>query len=253
MCFSSFRSLNVISCLLTLVASTALAQTSEPKLRSAAFYTIKTDHIADFLAAAKEWTALMKKGESERYFSFWSSQSGPSEYVLVSNHKQWAELDAGAEPKMKEMAAQVATLRARIGNCIQSSRRVLASLEADLSIPMGNAEPPSMVRVIRTWVRPEHNDAFRALIKSDLLPAAHKAGLKLYSVARVRYGGSPYEYESVSAVANWAEMDGPAPLVAAMGEASYQKFLAKQRPMVSRQEYEMYRLMKDHSHIPAPK
>lgn len=250
----SKRSLSTFACLLTLAASSALSQTAEPKIRTATFFTIKPDHRAEFLSAFKEWAAMQKKGDSERFYSLWSSQSGPGEFVLVSNHPNWATLDAGPEPKMKDSAGQMAALFARVVNCIQSTRRVIASLEADLSLPMASVEPPSMVRVIRTWVRPEHNDAYKALMKSEILPAAKKAGLKLFSVGRVRFGGSVYEYEAVSEVANWAEMDGLSPIVTAMGgEAAYQKFLAKQRPMIARTEYEMYRLMKDQSYTPAPK
>ena len=152
------------------------------------------------------------------------------------------------------MAGQLTALTSRIGNCLQSTRRVIVALDADLSLPMADVAAPPMARVVRTWVRPEHSDAYTALLKSELLPAAKKAGLKLYSVGRVRFGGSRYEFEMVSAVANWAEMDGPAAIVTAMGgEAAYQKFLIKQRPMVTRTEYEMYRLMKDQSYLPDPK
>lgn len=243
-----------VACLISMAAPSALSQPPEPKLRSATFYTIKPGSRADFLAAIKEWTDMGKKGGSERYYSVWTSQSGPSEIVIVSNHQQWAELDAGPEAKLKELAGQRATLGARIGNCIQSTRRELVALETDLSLPLANVDPPPMVRVIRTWVRPEHNEAYRALIKSDLLPAARKSGLKLWSVARVRFGGSVYEYQTVSGVANWAEIDGDSPIITALGgQPAYAKFLAKQRPMVSRSEYEMYRLLKDQSYLPAPK
>ena len=250
----SKNSLSKITCLLTLAASSALSQTAEPKIRTATFYTIKPDHRAEFLSTMKEVTAALKKGGSERHFSLWSSQSGPGEFVAVSDYVNWAEQDRGYEAKLKDMAGQLTALTSRIGNYIQSTRRVILSLEADLSLPMADAPAPPMARVIRTWVRPEHNDAYRALIKSEILPAAKKAGLKLYSVGRVRFGGSVYEYEIVSAVANWAEMDGPAAIVTAMGgEAAYQKFLVKQRPMITRTEYEMYRLMKDQSYMPDPK
>ncbi len=252
-CFS-IRSWSAVTCLLAVSASSALAQSAEPKVRSATFYTLKSGSRADFLAAIKDWSEMSKKGGSERYYSLWASLSGPNEVVLVSNHQLWAELDAGPEAKLKEMAGQRATLTARIGNFIQSTRRQLVSLETDLSLPLANVEPPSMVRVIRTWVRPEHYEAYRALIKSDLLPAARKSGLKLYSIGRVRYGGSSYEFQSVATVANWAEMDGTSPIITGLGgQEAYQKYLNKQRPMVSRQEYEMYRLLKDQSYLPTPK
>ncbi len=249
----SKSSLLKITCLLALAASSALSQTPEPKIRTITFFTIKPDHRAEFLSVFKDITAALKKGGSERFFSVWNSQSGASEIALVSNHANWAELDRGNEAKLKDMAGQLSALTARMGNCIQSTRRVIVALDANLSIPMANVPSPPMARVVRTWVRPEHTDAYMALIKSELLPAAKKAGLKLFSVGRIRFGGSRYEFETVMGQANWAELDSPPALVSAMGEAAYQKFLAKQRPMIALTEYEVYRLMKDQSYLPEPK
>jgi hypothetical protein len=249
-----YSSWTVVTCLLALAAPTAFPQAAEPTIRSATFYTVKPSNVADFLSATKDWAALHKKSGSERYYHLWAASSGTSEYVLVSHHAKWSEIDTTPNPKLKDVQGEVAALRARIQSSIESSRRVISSILPDISLPMGSAEPPPMVRVIRTWVRPEHADAYQALIKSDILPAARKSGLSAWGVARVRYGGSIYEFQSVAAVANWAEMDGESPIIKAMGgQAVYQKFLAKQRPLVARSEYEMYRLLKDQSHLPPAK
>jgi len=246
--------LTLVPCLFLFATASSLAQPAQPKIRSGNHLTIKPDRVGDFLAAVKEYVALQKKGGSERYNTLWVASSGPREYVLVENHQKWAEFDTAQEPKMKDMATQLAAVSTRIIATIESSHRILVALANDLSVPMPAGEPPQMVRVVRTWVRPEHSDAFAALVKSDLLPAAKKAGLKLWSVGRVSYGGSRYQYEMVSSVANWAELDGDSPIVAAMGgQAAYSKFLARQRPMVSRSEYQMYRWMKDQSYLPEAK
>lgn len=230
------------------------AQTAQQALRVATHYTIKTDRIGEFLSATKDYAAVLSKGGSERPYSVWVSLSGPREYVIVSNLSKWAELDVIREPKLKDMEAELTGIRSRINSTVESSHREIEALEADLSLPMPSGDPQPLARVMRTWVRPEHVNAYMALVKSDVLPAAKKSGQKLFSVGRVRLGGSTYQFTTVTAFANWAEMDSPPALTAAMGgEAAYQKFLAKLRPMVTRNEYEMYRFLKDQSVMPAAK
>jgi len=213
------------------------------------FYTIKADRVGDFLAAAKEFAEVARKGGSERSFSVWSSLTGPREYALVRYHAKWAELDQTRESKLDPVAGHLAAINARIVATVESSRRVISEVDVDLGLPIP-ATAPAMARVIRTWVRPEHVAAYRALYKAEVLPAAKKAGLSLFSVSHVRFGGATTEFNSVAGFSNWAALDGDPPIVTAMGgPAAYEKFLAKLRPLIERSEYEMYRLMKDQSNI----
>ena len=239
---------------LALSITSVSAQTPQPAIRVATHYTIKADRVGEFLSATKDYAEALRKGGSERPFGLWASLSGPTEYVVVAHRTKWAELDVIREPKLKDMEPQLTALRSRINSTIESSQRVIEALEADLSLPMPSGDPQPLARVMRTWVKPEHVNAYMALVKSDVLPAAKKSGQKLFSVGRVRFGGSTYQFSTVTAFANWAEMDSPPALTAAMGgEAAYQKFLAKLRPLVTRNEYEMYRFMKDQSVMPAAK
>jgi hypothetical protein len=242
--------------LLTAVSiGSALAQPTQPKLRVVSFYTVKADRLGDFNAATKEYVEALKKGGSERGMTLWQSLTGEREYALVRYHGSWAELDQQREPKLQPLAGEVSTITARIIACVETYRRVMYELDGDLStlLPMGS-EPQAMARVIRTWVRPEHVTAYRALYKAEVLPAAKKAGLKLFSVSHVRFGGSTSEFSSVIGLDKWAQLDGEAPMVTAMGgQAAYDKFLAKLRPLITRSEYVMYRYVKDSSYTPAMK
>lgn len=242
-----------ISLLTAVSAGTVFAQ-PQPSIRSVTFATIKADRVADYLAAVKEIAVLMQKGGSERPYSTWVSLSGPREYAVVRYTSKWAEYDTVLEAKLQPMAGQLTALLSRINSTIESSRRVIYALESELSLPLPNSDPQPMARVLRTWIRPDQVNAYRALIKSDVLPAMKKSGSQLFSVARVRFGGSTYEYNSVTGLDKWAELDGEVPLVTAMGgQAAYDKFLAKMRPMITRSEYELYRFMKDHSYMPPAK
>lgn len=89
------------------------------------------------------------------------------------------------------------------------------------------------------------------MIKSEILPAHKKAGSSLFLVSRARYGRPGNEFFSVSALNNWATLDSPAPLVQAMGDAAYQKYLAKAMALLDEFEVNVYRHLPDLSYAPA--
>jgi hypothetical protein len=246
---SIYRDVIVLSILAAVSTGTAAAQPQQPKLREVYFSTVKPDRIGDFLAAGREIADAMKKGDSERSYTVWTSLSGPREYLLVRYHSTWAELDTPLEPKLNGMGGQLALITARINAAVESQRRVMYLLDHDLSLPIGDA-PPAMVQVLRTWVRPEHIQAYRDLVKSETLPAIKKGGAKMYSVSHVRAGGANQEYSSVIALDNWAALDGVMPIVTGLGgQAGYDKFLTKLRPLITRSEYEIYRYLPNLSYL----
>ena len=250
---SIYRTSATLGVLMAVSAGTIVAQPEQPKVRSVTFATISPGRIGDFLSASREMTEALKKAGSERSHSTWTSLTGPREYALVRYLNQWSELDTTVEPKLSGIAGQLSSLQARINATIESQRRVLYLLDHDLSLPLADGPPQPIAQVLRTWVRPEHIEAYRNLVKSDLLPAAKKSGVKAYSVARVRAGGANQEYNTVSFLDNWAALDGVSPIVTGLGgQAAYDKFLAKLRPLVTRTEYEIYRYLPNQSYL-APK
>ena len=92
-----------------------------------------------------------------------------------------------------------------------------------------------------------------ALVKSDVLPAAKKAGMTTFSVGQTRYGAPNTTFISVTGLNKWADMDGGASIQKAMGEEGYQRFLAKLRPLTVESEVTMYRFMPDLSYLPPAK
>lgn len=233
-------------------ASAVMSQPAQPKIRRVAFYTVKADRVGDFLAAAKEFAVAAQKAGAGSHFSLWSSMTGDREYAQVRYYNNYAEMDVQTDPKLKDVAGQMAAITARIMATVESSRVEISALDEESSLPLAGVAPQAYARVLRTWVRPDQFENYRALIKAEILPAAKKAGLKIYSRARVRMGGSTYEMSSVTGFDKWADLDGEAPIVKAMGgQAAYNKFLAKQAPMIVRSEVQVYRFLKDQSHMPS--
>jgi hypothetical protein len=239
-------------CVFAIAAATMLitpARAQQANIQSIRFYAIKPDRVADFLAATKEYSDLMREGGSERYYFTLHSLTGANEYVRVDNFAKWSDLDEAVDPKMKEQAAQLQSITTRIFQCVESSRRVIDEIQPDLSLPQ--TVGVQMLRVLRTRVRPEKANEYMALVKSETLPAAKKVGLKFYTVSQVRYGEPNTEFVSVSGLSKWADLDGGLWIQKAMGEEGYQHFLAKLRPLIIESEAEIYSVVFDSSYQPA--
>jgi hypothetical protein len=241
-------------CLLAipLLAGLALpAAAQEIKYRSINRYRVKPDRAGDFSLNIKEYISVMKKANPDRAFNMWMSLTGPQEYILVAYHAKYAELDQvpAQDPKLKDVAAQLATIGSRINACVETSDRYIDEVLTDLSLPRP-AQLPKTIRMLRVRVKPDQITNYLALIRSESLPAMKKAGVNLYTVSRVRYGRPGNEFASVTPVENWAALDSPAPIVQALGEAGYQKYLAKALPMFDEYESNILRHLPDLSYAP---
>lgn len=95
--------------------------------------------------------------------------------------------------------------------------------------------PPQRMLVATTQVKPEMANAYEALIKNELLPAAKKGGQPFrWTFANGPTGGAGFTYVAVTPIANLAVFDEPGGPAArrAMGESAWAAYQAKLRPMV---------------------
>jgi hypothetical protein len=88
-------------------------------------------------------------------------------------------------------------------------------------------------------------------MKSDMMPAVQKSGLKTYVTYRVLYGSAASEFRMSMGLNSWAELDEMNPIVKGMGgQAGYEKYLAKIRPMLAMSEYSISNYRPDLSYVP---
>jgi hypothetical protein len=229
------------------LVTSAYAQTGN--IRSVTFYTVKPDRVGDFQAEIKEYLALKAKAGSTEYSSTWLSLTGPRTYALVTYYAKWADLDAGADPKMKDQAADAARIVERLLDCTESRHRIIEEVNPDLSLA-DSGKMPAMIRVLVTEVRAEKYNDYIALVKSDILPGIKKSGQKDYSIAQTRYGAPNTEVTSVIGLSNWADLDGSIGLEKGIGKDAYQKFLEKLRPLIVSSQADIYRFQPDLSYLP---
>ncbi len=244
----------VCQCIIGLAVAAALvtsASAQRGNIESVTFYTVKPDRVGDFQAEIKEFNALYAKGGSTNYASMWVSLTGPREYARASYYNKWADLDAGPDPKLKDQAADLARVSQRIVDCTESSRRIIAEVQPDLSLPPGT-DIPKMIRVLTTDVRPERYRDYLALVKSDILPAAQKAGLKVYQFSETRYGAPNTQVTSIVEMDSWGDLDEGVAIEKGLGKEGYQALLDKARALIVQSVVDEYRFMPEISYLPPP-
>jgi hypothetical protein len=243
--------LRSLLCAALAAALSPVALSQEQPIRTITFHKIKAGEMANHHAAAKELIATLKDSGAPLYWSAWTSLTGDHEIAIVRHFANYAEIDAGVwhDPKYQAHAAKLSSIFSRLENYSESRHRVIETAQDGLVLPY-SAAPPAMIRVMRITVKPERVDDFAALMRSDVMPAVKKAGLKFFNISRVAFGAPGHAFSSVAGIGEYATLDAGDPVAKAMGEAGYKAFLAKVRPMVTHYETDLYRYLKDISHLP---
>jgi hypothetical protein len=233
-----------------LLVGIAAGQTAQLNgtIRSMTSISVKPERAGDFQAAVKEYVALLKKGGPDWSYTVWRSATGPGTFLLTRFYTKWAELDNGPDPKLKELAPQIASVSARINACVERGETVISEVLNDQSLPRTN-DPPKMLQVMRTRVRRDRVDDYLELLKTTVFPAVKKAELKAYGVSRVRYGAPNSEIIAVTGLNGFADLDSVSPLRKAMSDEAFKSFVAKVRGMVEETTVDLYRFSPDLSYL----
>jgi quinol monooxygenase YgiN len=139
----------------------------------------------------------------------------------------------------------------RIIDCTESWHRSIEMVVPELSLPE-SGDPPKMIRVLVTQVRPDKYQEYLDLVKNVIFPAVKKGGATSYSVAEGRLGESSLEVTSVTGFNNWADLDAGIGAQKGLSKEDYQALLDKVRMLITQSEYDVYRYEPDESYLPAP-
>jgi hypothetical protein len=98
------------------------------------------------------------------------------------------------------------------------------------------------------WARVSsaHAAEYGAILKTDLLPAIKKAGIKSYSACQVMLGTEAPQRLLLVGIDNWAFFDRPAALTSAMREEA----LTKMRELTVDAREDVYRFRPELSYLP---
>jgi quinol monooxygenase YgiN len=229
------------------IAAPAWAQ-APPTIRAITHLRVKPDKMGDWVAAEKDYAALVKKAGSDRSFTLWQAMTGPREFIMVRYYSKWAELDRFNDPKMAEHAGALAGIMARIDASVESSWREIHSMQPDLTLPRP-AEMPKMIRTARINVANGKWDEVLGTLKTVTLPAMKAAGVTAYGVGRVRYGGGANQIMTHTGFDSWADLDGPTAIEKSAGRDAYLKYVAKMGTLTTRTEWTIYRYRPELSYI----
>lgn len=112
-----------------------------------------------------------------------------------------------------------------------NSRRIFAARAVVLplclsSLCLAQSAPAARNSVVIVRVKPDMVNEWIALQKNELIPAQKKAGVKTRTTYQTVLGNS-FEYVTVTPSAKFAELDGPGPLVGALGAEGAARLTAK--------------------------
>ncbi len=160
--------------------------------------------------------AFKKAGVSER--AVWETVVGDlGTYFSVVSLENFAQLDGpGAIRRALEPEKRILLLQ-KLAKCINSRKRSTIRLRPDLSIRPSRHEPPKMAIVIDIKVVPGKQSAFEHLLRTELLPALKKAGIREFMATQTTFGGDPNRWTFLSMIPRFAEIDKGPPLVRALG------------------------------------
>ncbi len=215
----------VITLALFGTAGFATAQTTTPPTTRSYIQVVrlKPDMVNEWVALQKDEVipAQKKAGVTSRITL--STVVGNSfEYTVITPFPSWSSMDGDAPLTRALGAAGAAALNAKVRKCIMTQTTFLTSRQDDLSIAAAGE-----ALVWRTTVRralPGKMQEYLAFYKAAVVPALQKAkadGKIAGSVLSTRgVGALSRELTATTLYNKFADLDGPNPVVAAVGSDS---------------------------------
>lgn len=239
-------------CLLLAVSLSAFSLPSwaQGNLRTILLVKVKTEQVDNWKAAVKDYAALVKKAGSDRGYTVWESQSGPSEYAVVWYTAKFKEMGED-DPKMKSSATDQASIFSRLNGQTDSMETWIDEMQPDLAIP--GKEIPAMVRTTRTRVLPGKMDDVKALFRDTIVPAVKKGGATDFGVAVARFGTPGNEVHTYVGFSNWGDLDSPLGAEKGMTAAEWKAFQAKVGTLIESTQWDIWKYQPDLSYLPATK
>lgn len=243
---------NVRRCLLMALALTffCLPCLAQRNLRTILFIKVKLDQEDDWKASAKDYGALMKKAGSEQQYTVWESQTGPHMWAVVWYTANFKEIGED-NPKLKDSAAAMATLFARLNGQSDGLEYWIDEMQPDFGIP--STDIPPYVRTGRSRVLPGKMEEMRALFRDQIVPAVKKSGATSYGVAVARFGTPTNEFHSYIGMNGWADLDGPLGAEKGMSPAEWKTFQAKIGTLVESTQWDLWKYHSELSYLPPQK
>lgn len=215
-------------------------------------FHIKPDMVAEYEELVKSESIPAEKKGGVKWRATWqTARFGEGfMYVAATPIENFAQYDSPS-PYVKALGEDGArAYLAKVRRFI-TSQQIIAALERpDLSYPGKLTGPPKMAVVNFVQIAPGRNAEYENLIKTDVLPAMKKAEVLAYLVSQTVLGGNANEYVGVTVLDKFADLDKGNPLLRALGQDGFNKFLQKTAGIIVHQERIVARYRADLSFMP---
>ena len=214
--------------------------------------TLRSGTASQFEQAQKEYCAAVVKGGAPACLVFSTATFGQSDrYFTLLPFASFIHYDQGKYTDKGLTPEEAKALSARRVPPIASNHESAIALHKDLSIPatVSNAEYP-LNYVTEYQLRTGATDEFLKFISKDLLPAARKTGALEFEVFTFTLGSSPDRVFIVTRLKNFAQLDQPDPIEAALSGVRRSQWLAGMAANVQHRETYIMRYRADISADP---
>jgi hypothetical protein len=238
---------------LVATAIPSFGQTAAPTLLNVVRYQVKPDHLQEFLDVEKQVVGSYKKSAPTDQFRliYRGAVGNTFEYDVFTPLSKFAERDGDSPYDKMTTEPERLTRTARLSQYLESVQTTIDRPLTDFSIQTPGAKaPPPYVQAVRVRVKPGTADSFTAVVKTDLVPALKKAGVKTLLARRTVFGGNPNDFLFVVGFEKWAELDSPFSLPKIMGEEAARKMEDKLDQATAGMEETVWRYQPDLSYYP---
>ena len=253
-----------LSIALMLLTSLAFAQT-KPKQKTQPTATpptqqwvrvhvfhIKPDMVAEYEELVKNEAIPAEKKGGVKWRATWQTANFGEGFVYIAATpiENFAQYDSPSAfvKALGEEGARAYLAKARRFITSQQASAVLE--RPDLSYPGKMTGPAKMAVVNFVQIAPGRNMEYENLIKTDVLPAMKKADVLAYLVSQTVLGGNANEYVGVTVLDKYADLDKGNPLLRALGQDGFNKYLQKTAGIIVHQERIVVRYRADLSFMP---
>lgn len=215
-------------CALTALFCLSAAAQDAPVMMRLGYAKVKPEMMADYVDLQKMVNEGIKKTDIP-WRQVWRTD-GLGEMGMFVSVMPLAKMARMDEPNMLAKAmgeAAYAQYMSRVRRCLDSMQYMAVMQRPDLSIQSERQTPVKMAVVATYHIAPGKLTAFENLVKSDVLPAMRKIGVKDYWVNKTMLGGDPNSYTSIYVVEDFATLDAGPPLIQALGQEGYARLSEK--------------------------
>jgi hypothetical protein len=208
-----------------LLATAVAASAQQPTLLRVGYTKLNPGATPEYEEVSKLVSAAYKKA-GVPWRQVWATGiAGEMMYVSVSPVQSLSQFD-GPSPITTQLSPEE---RVRYSHLLRSAVReshfVLAQIVPELSIMSEREDPFALARVTNIVVRPGKYQDFEETVKTILIPAWQKAGIKAVHTLRNVTGGAMGGYTLVTFADKYAEIDSWGTIDKLLGPEIYHRFM----------------------------